>query len=97
MKEVRELRKREAADRNAKAKEQRDLEQALTAAEAKVAALEKRQSTLVAELEDPKSYDDPSLALRLNRELNALATEIEAANQQWEALAEKASVASIPA
>jgi ATP-binding cassette subfamily F protein 3 len=97
MKEVRELRKREAADRNAKAKEQRDLEQALTAAEAKVAALEKRQSVLVAELEDPKSYDDPSLALRLNRELNALATEIETANQQWEALAEKASIASIPA
>jgi ATP-binding cassette subfamily F protein 3 len=92
LKEVREARKREAADRNARAKEQRDLDRALLSAETKVAALEKRQSQLVAELEDPKSYEDPALALRLNRELNDLATEIEVANREWEALAERMTV-----
>lgn len=92
LKEVREARKREAADRNARAKEQRDLDRSLLSAETKVAALEKRQSQLVAELEDPKSYEDPALALRLNRELNDLATEIEVANREWEALAERMTV-----
>ena len=94
LKEVREARKRDAADRTARAKEQRDLERALSLAETKVATLEKRQSELVAELEDPKSYEDPALALRLNRELNDLATEIEIANREWETLAERMSMAA---
>jgi hypothetical protein len=93
LKKVREARKRDAADRNAKAKEQRDLERALSLAEIKIAALEKRQSDLVAELEDPKSYEDPAVALSLNRNLNDLAIEIEIANREWEALAERTSVA----
>ena len=94
LKEVREARKRDAADRTARAKEQRDLERALSLAETKVATLEKRQSELVAELEDPKSYEDPALALRLNRELNDLASEIEIANREWETLAERMSMAA---
>jgi ATP-binding cassette subfamily F protein 3 len=87
MREVREARKREAAERTARAKARRERENALAEAEARVAQLEARQAELVAALEDPKSYDDPGLALRLNRELNDLSREIASATEHWEGLA----------
>jgi ATP-binding cassette subfamily F protein 3 len=87
MREVREARKREAAERTARAKARRERETALAQAEARVAELETRQSELVAALEDPQSYEDPSVALRLNRELNDLSREIAEATEHWEKLA----------
>jgi hypothetical protein len=89
MREVREARKREAADRSARAKARREKENALAQAEKAVAQLETRQSELVAALEDPGSYADPSVALRLNRELSDISREIAGATEAWERLAEE--------
>jgi ATP-binding cassette subfamily F protein 3 len=52
-------------------------------AEGAVSALEKRQAELVAALEDPESYKDAGVALKLNRELMAVQEDLEAANAQW--------------
>jgi hypothetical protein len=87
MREVREARKREAAERNARSKAKRDQENALAAAEKAVADLEARQAEIVSALEDPGSYEDPSVALRLNRELGDISREINKATAHWEKLA----------
>jgi ATP-binding cassette subfamily F protein 3 len=87
MKEVREARKKESAERAAKAKVQRDREKALAAAEAEVVRLEIQQRTIVEELESPKVYDDPSLALQLNRDLRQVQHRIAEATARWDQLA----------
>jgi ATP-binding cassette subfamily F protein 3 len=89
MREVREARKREAAERNARAKARRERETALSRAEEAVAQLERRQAELVAALEDPGSYEDPAIALRLNRELGDVGRDIAKATAAWEKLAEE--------
>jgi hypothetical protein len=87
MKEVREARKRESAERAARAKEQRDREKALAAAEAEVMRLETQQKTIVEELESPKCYDNPSMALQLNRDLRQIQQRIAEATTRWDQLA----------
>ncbi|RFC46426.1 MAG: member 3, partial [Verrucomicrobia bacterium] len=92
MKEVREARKRESAERAARAKVQRDREKALAAAEAEVVRLEGRQRTITEELESPKCYDNPSMALQLNRELRQVHQQIAEATSRWDQLAAEHSV-----
>jgi ATP-binding cassette subfamily F protein 3 len=83
MKEQREQRRQDAADRAAKSKLRREAEKKVAQAEGAVSALEKRQAELVAALEDPESYKDAGVALKLNRELMAVQEDLEAANAQW--------------
>jgi ATP-binding cassette subfamily F protein 3 len=87
MKEVREARKRESAEKAARAKAQRDREKALATAEAEVVRLETQQRAVVEELESPKSYDDPSRALQLNRDLRQIQYRIAEATARWDQLA----------
>jgi ATP-binding cassette subfamily F protein 3 len=56
MKEQREQRRQDAADRAAKSKLRREAEKKVEQAEGAVSALEKRQAELVEALEDPESY-----------------------------------------
>lgn len=83
MKEQREQRRQDAADRAAKSKLRREAEKKVAQAEGAVSALEKRQAELVAALEDPESYKDAGVALKLNRELMAVQEDLESANAQW--------------
>ncbi len=94
MKEVRELRKAEAAERNARAKAQREREKAVADAEAKMQELENKQIELAKALEDPACYADASLALRLNRELKTVRQEIERTTTVWEAAEAELSAAA---
>lgn len=83
MKEQREQRRQDAADRAAKSKLRREAEKKVAQAEGAVSALEKRQAELVSALEDPESYKDAGVALKLNRELMAVQEDLESANAQW--------------
>jgi ATP-binding cassette subfamily F protein 3 len=87
MREQREQRRQEAADRAAKGRLRREVEKKLAQAERVVGELEKRQSELVAALEDPESYKDAGVALRLNRELMGVQSDLETANGEWMAAA----------
>jgi ATP-binding cassette subfamily F protein 3 len=87
MREMREARKRDSAERAARSKLLRDKQKALAAAEAEVLALEGRQAALTVELEGPEPYQNPSLALQLNRELMSVQEALETATAAWEALA----------
>jgi ATP-binding cassette subfamily F protein 3 len=87
MREVREARKRESAERAARAKAQRDREKALAMAESEVVRLEAQQRLIVEELESPKCYDNPSVALQLNRDLRHLQQQIAEATSRWDQLA----------
>jgi hypothetical protein len=87
MKEVREARKRESAERAARAKEQREREKAIAQAELEVVRLESIQRKLLEELEAPASYDDPSVAARLNRELRDIQYRVAEATARWDQLA----------
>jgi ATP-binding cassette subfamily F protein 3 len=87
MREVREARKRESAERAARAKALREKQKALAAAEAKVLALEGKQTELTVAMEGPEPYQNPSLALQLNRELMHVQEQLAEANAAWEALA----------
>jgi hypothetical protein len=87
MKEVRELRKKESAERASKAKALRDREKAIAAAEAEVLHLESQQRTVMEELESPKCYDNPGMALQLNRDLRLIQQRIAEATTRWDQLA----------
>ncbi len=87
MKEMREARKAEAAERQAKAKARRDLEKAASSSEARVIELEEKQTELAKNLESPESYADANLAFRLNRELMLIQEELETATRTWESAA----------
>lgn len=87
MREQREQRRQESADRAAKGRLRREVEKKLAEAERAVAELEKRQSELVAALEDPESYKDAGVALKLNRELMGVQSDLETANGEWMAAA----------
>ena len=86
MREVREARKRGAAERAARTKVLREKQKELASAEAEVLRLEGLQSELTAALEGPEPYQNPSLALQLNRDLMALQDTLARASADWEAL-----------
>jgi len=87
MREIREMRKREAAERTARAKEAREREKALAAAEAEVVGLEARQRELVVALDGGEAAANGALALRLNRDLTEVQRKIAEATLRWDALA----------
>jgi ATP-binding cassette subfamily F protein 3 len=92
MKEIREARKRESAERNARAKQQREREKAIAAAEAEVLRLEADQRRLTLELETQACYDNPALSSKLNRELRDVQHRLAEASLLWDKLAEEHTV-----
>jgi ATP-binding cassette subfamily F protein 3 len=89
MREVREARKREQAERAAKAKLQREREKALAEAEAEVTKLEAQQREIATALEGSEAYENPSIALKLNRDLMNIQRAIAEATARWDLLAEQ--------
>ena len=83
MKEVRAQRRAESEVRQTANRERREREKRVAALETEIAALEARQSELVAQLEKPETYDNPSLAMEINRRLAGVAEALEKANAEW--------------
>jgi ATP-binding cassette, subfamily F, member 3 len=92
LKEVREQRRAEAEQRKAEAKAKRDHEKRVRELEMHILSLEGRQRELTAELEKPETYEAGGNAMELNRELSAVADELERLTAEWESLAAAASV-----
>jgi len=88
MKEVRAQRRAESEARQAVNREKREREKRVAALEAEIATLEARQLELTTQLEDPATYDNPSLAMEINRKLAGMADALEKANAEWLATAE---------
>jgi ATP-binding cassette subfamily F protein 3 len=90
MRETREQRRATAEDRKAEAKIKRDHEKSARDLEMQILKLEGRQKELTAELEKPETYDRGGAATQLNRELQAVTTDMERLTKEWEKLAETA-------
>ncbi|MBX3746056.1 MAG: ABC-F family ATP-binding cassette domain-containing protein [Verrucomicrobiae bacterium] len=81
--------KRAAAEaRQAQARERRDLQRRVTDLEKAIASLESREKELVAELEDPATYQAPGRAVAINRELQDLHQDLPLRHAEWEQAAE---------
>jgi ATP-binding cassette subfamily F protein 3 len=83
MKEVRAQRRAEAEQRKAIAAQRRSREQLVAALEADIHSLESRQRALTERLEDQATYENPSLAMEINRELAGVSEALEKANAEW--------------
>ena len=92
MKEIRAQRRAESEARQAANRERREREKRIAALEEEIAALEARQSELTAQLENPETYDDPALAMEVNRQLAGVADALEKANAEWLSAADSAGV-----
>lgn len=79
-----EQKRLEAEQRNARSKERKAQQQMVHELEKKIAALEARQTELTAELEKQETYDKPGLAMKINRELSGVVSEMEDLTQEWE-------------
>lgn len=91
LKEIRAQRKAESEARQAANREKREREKRVAALEAEIVTLEKRQHELTARLENPETYENPSLAMEINRQLAGVGDALERANTDWAAAAEALS------
>jgi ATP-binding cassette, subfamily F, member 3 len=87
LREQKEQKRLEAEQRKADAKARRDHEKAVQQLEMHIVSLEARQKELAAELEKPEAYAAGGNAMQLNRELMAVAEDLERTTAEWEALA----------
>ena len=88
MRETREQRRLDADQRKAEAKLKRDHEKKVRELEMQILKLEGRQKELTEELEKPETYEPGGAATQLNRELQAITTDLERLNFEWEKMAE---------
>ena len=86
MRESREQRRAAAEERKAEAKAKREHEKKSRDLEMQILKLEGRQKELTAELEKPETYDRGGAATQLNRELQAVTTDMERLTSEWEKL-----------
>ncbi len=83
-----EQKRREAAQRQARTKEQREQHQIVRTLEKQIQELEAKQGELAAELEKPESYAG-GRAMQINRELMAVVDDLAAKTAEWETAAVK--------
>ena len=88
MKEVRAQRRAESEARQAVNREKRERGKRVAELETEIATLEARQLELTEKLENPETYENPSLAMEINRQLAGVADALEKANAEWLASAE---------
>ncbi len=84
-----EDKKREATARHERARVRREAETAVRKIEEEILALETRRDNITAELEKPDAYESGGNAMNLNRELLAVQSTLEQANNRWSVAAEK--------
>jgi ATP-binding cassette subfamily F protein 3 len=89
LKEMKALRRAEADARKALNAERRAREQRVTALEAEIQRLEGVQRELTAQLESSDTYDNPSLAMEINRKLAVVSSALEKANAEWVSAADE--------
>jgi ATP-binding cassette subfamily F protein 3 len=87
MRESREQRRADSEQRKAEAKLKRDHEKRVRDLEMQILKLEGRQKELTAELEKPETYERGGTATQLNRELQAITSDLERLTTEWEKLA----------
>ncbi len=89
LRESREQRRADAEARKADAKSKRDRETRVRELEMRILGLEEEQKRLSAELEKPETYEAGGAAMQLNREMQAVTTDIERLTTEWTGLAGK--------
>jgi len=93
--ESRDLRRQQAAERQASQKREREQKARASKLEAEIFQLEQRQNTLVAELGDPEVYGDRSRSFALNRELAEVSEQLTSLTSEWESIAESLQASAI--
>ncbi len=91
IREIRERRKADAELKQASTRERRAREKDIGKWEATILRLETKQRELAMQLEHPGLYDDAARPLALQRELSAVASELETANVAWNKAADSLS------
>jgi ATP-binding cassette subfamily F protein 3 len=79
-----EQRRAEAEERQVRARERKQRQFAVTKLEEEIAALEKRQAELTADLEKPETYEKSGNAVQINRELTEVIERLGQLSVQWE-------------
>ena len=77
----------EAEQRQARSRERKAQQQLVHKLEKEIAALEKRQHELTAELERPETYQTAGRAMEINRELLDIVDRLKPATAEWESAA----------
>ena len=85
---AKERRRREADARQAASRNRRKEEQNAKALETEILALEAEQADLSSQLEDPKTYEDAGLAVKINRRAVEIADLLAEKSAAWEAAVE---------
>jgi ATP-binding cassette subfamily F protein 3 len=88
LREIREQRRAVAEEKKAEAKANREHHKKVRALELEISKLEARQKELTTELGKPESYERGGTAVQLNRELQAVISELERLTTAWERLHE---------
>lgn len=92
----REQKRLEAERRQARAKELRAARERVAALEREIGGNETRQAELAAALEDPATYQEPGLAVKINAEIRSVLDALGHLNKQWEAEATQLSELEAP-
>ncbi|NCG09348.1 MAG: ATP-binding cassette domain-containing protein, partial [Verrucomicrobia bacterium] len=88
---AKERRRQEAEARQAASRARRKKEQIAATLEAEILALEAEQAALSTQLEDPKTYEDAGVAVKLNRRAGEIAELLAEKSAAWEAAVEALS------
>ena len=83
----------QAEERQARARDRKQRQSAVTRLEDEIAALEKRQAELTAELERPETYEKGGNAVQINRELTEVIERLRQLSAEWEEAAAKLAAA----
>ena len=79
----------EAEARNARSRERKSAGKEVKRLEKEIQTAEAKIANLTQELEKPETYDNPSLAMSINRELTALQATLDCLTPEWELAADK--------
>jgi ATP-binding cassette subfamily F protein 3 len=88
LKEQKEAKRLAAEARRAEAQAKRDHLNRIASLEMQVMTLEARQKEIATLLEQPEAYDPGGNAIRLNRELGSVSSELQRLTAEWEKLTE---------
>ena len=88
---AKERRRQEAEARQAASRARRKQEKTAAALEAEILALEAEQTELSQQLEDPKTYEDAGVAVKLNRRAGEIAELLAEKSTAWEKLVDALS------
>lgn len=85
---TREEKRAESEVKQARGRERKVLSERVQILETEVLRLETEEKKLTAKLEDPATYENPALALQINRDLSGVSDALERATADWEKAAE---------